>query len=116
MIIPFFLSYSSQSDNETIQVFVLVHWFLKAEDISNVKGYEKAEMYVDILLGTHRIYCLMTFIYRYIGAIGGIERVKSNWEDIWPCALIEGVIVSMFYLLSHFSFEFNSRSCTSSLF
>jgi hypothetical protein len=38
---------------------------------------------------------------RYIGAIGGIERVKSNWEDIQPCALIEGMIVSMSYLLSH---------------
>jgi hypothetical protein len=30
-----------------LQVFVLLHWFLQAEDISDVVGYEEADMYVN---------------------------------------------------------------------
>jgi hypothetical protein len=38
---------------------VLLHWFLKAEDISTIKGYEKADMYVHILVCTNNIYCVI---------------------------------------------------------
>jgi hypothetical protein len=31
---------------------------------------------------------------RHVGAIGGVERIKSNWEGIESCQLIEGMIFS----------------------
>jgi hypothetical protein len=74
-------------------VFVLFHWFLQAWDISTVEGYENADMYVKMIHPhsdkNSAVCCCNT---RPIRAIGGRERVRSNWEGVDSCKVIEGLI------------------------
>lgn len=49
-------------------------------------------------------------LLRHIGAIGGVERVKSNWEGVESCQQIEGMTSSpdTMYVMTNTSFSFKT--------